>query len=645
VAEESKGAKAGPATDNAADPAAIAIALSAAPNSERVAAKAEEYLEKQKQLVELQTKELAHELELRHWSLLVRHLSGLLRLTLEIGLAMAALGLACFIAAGVWNAAHAEGLIIESFSVPPDMTARGFTGQVIATKTLDELAAMVNSTITSRAAKSYASNWGNDIRVEIPETGISIGEAFRFLKTWLGHETHITGEVTRTATGIAVTARASGNTSLTVSGNEADLDALIHRTAEHIYGSTQPYRYALYLSRLYRDDEATPIFKNLIAMGPARERPWGYIGLSNTLANHGDIVTRISLLESALALQPDNILAQNIRIMSLEFSGRQEEAFRGEELLQATFHRGGGSDLIDAERVPGLRKMSDTRVALTSGDFLKAAQDGAEALALHGPSPIQSLSDPKALAEVGAHDIAAARATMRDPDTFGITPGFSGLTDIATRMWLDSEAEDWMAVLSRVKAVDLLVAKYPGVRTSVPTMIAPLIAYAQARLKDFTAAEELIAQTPGNCYPCLRVRARIAEQRGQYARADYWFDRAARAGPSLPFVPTELGQALLERGKPDEAIAQFRLANEKGPHFADPLEGWGEALIAKNQSHLALAKFEEAGKYAPNWGRLHLKWGQALAYSGNKTEAAKHFARAAQLNLTLSEKAELARHP
>ena len=34
-----------------------------------------------------------------------------------------------------------------------------------------------------------------------------------------------------------------------------------------------------------------------------------------------------------------------------------------------------------------------------------------------------------------------------------------------------------------------------------------------------------------------------------------------------------------------------------------------------------------------------------LTYTGNKTEAAKHFARAASLDLTPSEKSELARHP
>ena len=42
--------------------------------------------------------------------------------------------------------------------------------------------------------------------------------------------------------------------------------------------------------------------------------------------------------------------------------------------------------------------------------------------------------------------------------------------------------------------------------------------------------------------------------------------------------------------------SKFTPTNQKGPHFADPLEGWGEALFAKNQSHLALAQFAEAEK-------------------------------------------------
>jgi len=73
------------------------------------------------------------------------------------------------------------------------------------------------------------------------------------------------------------------------------------------------------------------------------------------------------------------------------------------------------------------------------------------------------------------------------------------------------------------------------------------------------------------------------------------------------------------------------------------LEGWGEALMAKNRSDQALAKFAQANKYAPNWGRLHMKWGEALAFSGKPADAKAQFARAAALDLTPSEKAELMR--
>jgi tetratricopeptide (TPR) repeat protein len=139
-----------------------------------------------------------------------------------------------------------------------------------------------------------------------------------------------------------------------------------------------------------------------------------------------------------------------------------------------------------------------------------------------------------------------------------------------------------------------------------------------------------------------RICALIAEQKGDHANADAWFAKSEAQTPSLPLTDLWWGQALLARGQADAAIEKFKLANQKGPHFADPLEGWGEALMAKNQSRSALEKFAEAEKYAPNWGRLHLKWGEALAFVGRKGEAAKHFARAAQLDLTPAEKSELA---
>ena len=99
----------------------------------------------------------------------------------------------------------------------------------------------------------------------------------------------------------------------------------------------------------------------------------------------------------------------------------------------------------------------------------------------------------------------------------------------------------------------------------------------------------------------------------------------------------------MARGENDGGIAKFTIANQKSPHFADPIEMWGEALMAKNQSHLALAKFEEADNYAPNWGRLHMKWGEALGYAGRKDEARAQYQKASTLDLTPDDKVELAK--
>ena len=198
--------------------------------------KADAFLDDQRHHMHEQIKQI----DLKLWEL---RLGVFLRLaTLCVGLA-AAFGVGLM----VWDAAHSTGLIIEPFAVPSDMAGKGLSGQVVASQMLDKLTTMQDATDSGRSPQSYENNWGDNIRVEIPETGISIGELQRFLKSWLGHDTHITGEVWRTGTGIAVTAREGAAPGATFTGPESDLDGLMQKVAEHIYGITQPYRYANFL--------------------------------------------------------------------------------------------------------------------------------------------------------------------------------------------------------------------------------------------------------------------------------------------------------------------------------------------------------------------------------------------------------------
>jgi tetratricopeptide (TPR) repeat protein len=253
------------------------------------------------------------------------------------------------------------------------------------------------------------------------------------------------------------------------------------------------------------------------------------------------------------------------------------------------------------------------------------------------------LSNNLVQAEIGAHDLKAARATPLDRDRQFFSSDTIAFNEIRISTELATADQDWPAVVATAASAGPILKRHPAMRERFLVQFTPLEAYAQAQLGHFSAAESLITATPPDCDECMLRRAQIAELEGQHARADWWFSLAVKDAPSVPLMYATRGQALLERGQPDAAIAQFTIANRKGPHFADPLEGWGEALMAKNQSHLALAKFAEAEKYAPDWGRLHLKWGEALVYAGRRDEAKAQFARAAQLDLTPTEKAELSR--
>lgn len=180
-------------THGGAGPAGIALA--AAAHNDRVAEKAEEFLgkqaalsDRQSVLLELQAEELRREIHLHHWSLRVRHISDVMKLAFEIAVAFIVLAVVALIGNAIWDAAHDRGLVIEAFQVPPYLASRSLTSEVVANQLLDKLTAIQNATQTARPAQYYANNWGNDIKVQIPDTGVSIGEFNRYLRNWLGHE-------------------------------------------------------------------------------------------------------------------------------------------------------------------------------------------------------------------------------------------------------------------------------------------------------------------------------------------------------------------------------------------------------------------------------------------------------------------------
>ena len=140
-------------------------------------------------------------------------------------------------AALLWNASHSTSLVIEPFEVPPQLTQRGLTGKVVASRVLDQLAALQRGTESMRGAGTYANDWQDDIKLDIPQTGMSIGEAWRTLKGWLGTQTRIGGEVTLVPAGLAITTRAGAETGGTTSGPDLTFDKRLDQAALGLFNN------------------------------------------------------------------------------------------------------------------------------------------------------------------------------------------------------------------------------------------------------------------------------------------------------------------------------------------------------------------------------------------------------------------------
>ena len=590
---------------------------------------ADAFLSAQTELTRLQIEDMEREEKLRFRSARLRHLGEALKVGFELSVALIALLIAAAIASAVWNAARDNGLVVESFSVPPELADKGLTGQVVAARILDRLSALQAQTVSHRAASSYANNWGNDIKVQIPDTGISIGDFNRYLHQWLGHETHITGEIYRAPAGLAVTARAGSTASPTFTG--ADLDKLLQQAAEAVYAQTQPYRYAVYLMNTGRAAEAKTQYDKLIATGSTLDRAWAYIGLGNYYQTNGDTAAMLGAMHRALAIRPDFVMAYSNIAPTEGNLGHDEVSLDAERRVVELLEHGTDPDISVTAAMVDLPQ-AQSALASDLGDF--GAQLGFDRQIEDGPD-FNNQRENALQNDVVAYGFLHDAAGMRR-----VTASFGPAADpqaAFSRLGNDAFAEytlgHWQVMLARRAMFDAALAKLGPLGRSVSErQYWPVVAHALALAGDFAAAHRLIDKTPTDCTICLRARGNIDAAQKNWGGADYWFARAAAYGPSIPFVWTDWGAMLLAKGDADAAIAKFKIANRTGPHFADPLEMWGEALMKKNRSDLALAKFAQAAKYAPRWGRLHLKWGEALFYSGDRDGAAKQFAAAADLS-------------
>jgi tetratricopeptide (TPR) repeat protein len=618
------GAEDGPPQEGGA--AAISLALGRAGRGKgrsALDAKAEAFLDQQTELIRLQ-KEHLHEqrlLQLAH--LRVRRWKDRFSLALQaLGLA-AGVAAAAVIGAMAWTAHQDHGLVIEAFSTSPAFAQRGLTGEAMAGELMDRIQVIkrqIDQNSISQSA-SVKTDRDTDIKVEIPETGLSITAAWRLLRDWMGGGRKVEGELRQADDGsLVLTARVDGRPAVTAKGAPGDLDKLEQQAAEQIYQASDPVNFVIYLDATGRKLEALAEAERLATRSPETLSLWATVEHDVDPERAWALADMAARYDHTTPYPYFELLRAERRLghaeAALTAARRLQQRMQGEKVGPTALLSGaGGSEVLH---------LAQTTIAVSLGDYahdpLRLAKPGADA-----SEPLQPLLDAAML-----HDVDRARALMAEAVTIK-ADGALGLD--RARYEVDAAAGDGSAATADAariiaadedaRARDPVPAGMAGLARVEGAIDAPRLAQARLMTGDVAGAAASIAASPLDAYDAVRARGRIASAGRDWAGADRRFALALRLGPSLPFAELDWAASLLARGDVDGAIARLAAAHAKAPQFADPLELWGEALMKKGDHAGAADKFRQAATLAPAWTRNRLMLGQAVRLSGQQHEASR----------------------
>jgi len=195
------------------------------------------------------------------------------------------------------DALTSRRVVVHPFHAPPPLEARGINGEVVASGLLDELSRLQDATRSDIQKLDQSSGWSSQVKLEVPDTGVSLGELSRLLKERYGHDVHIEGDLVETPTGgLALTVRGNGVPANTFEGSAIELGKLTTRAAEYVYAKSQPARWAYYLQNAGRAEEAIAFCRTAFGSASAEDRPYLLNVWANSINNTG------GSLEEALGL-------------------------------------------------------------------------------------------------------------------------------------------------------------------------------------------------------------------------------------------------------------------------------------------------------------------------------------------------------
>jgi Flp pilus assembly protein TadD len=122
------------------------------------------------------------------------------------------------------------------------------------------------------------------------------------------------------------------------------------------------------------------------------------------------------------------------------------------------------------------------------------------------------------------------------------------------------------------------------------------------------------------------------QQNGKIEEAVSHFRRALQVNPQSYLAHTNLGAALQELGQSDQAISHYLRALRIKPDYFNARYNLGNLLLRGDRIEEAVDHFREALRSQPDDAGAHNSLGSALGMQGKLAEAAAHFEQAARLD-------------
>lgn len=584
---------------------AAAVAASAVRQDPQVARETSAFLRRQSQLLELQAKQLeeAHALRLVH----LRHQSRLLRaqrigqgfrIVFHLATALIAVAICTGIGVMLYDAIRSRGVVLEPFDVPPALAASGETGRVVTGALRDELIRLRGASGAERESRrGQPSAWSGEVRVAAPQVGASLGELGGLLRARFGHDLYLFGQVVVSpAGGLALSVRGDGIAPRTFvsAGGDASAGALAGLTtlaAEYVYGQAQPVQWANYLASSGRYEELIAFARQAYLTTQHTDRARLLDSWAFALMSTGKVREAVPLLRQAMPLVDDPHYFGPYYLLSTALAalGDEEGAYRvGQQMLQAAGGRPGRAGETWYQALDSL-----TWNLLAERDALVADRDAAGGAIVHDEG--LRIAD----LEVRLHDPTAAELALNTSAGDNRDPGVVAARHFVAGQ-LAAQAGDPARAVSELEAFgksfnDADEVLLPG----AGCWIAP--AEEAAGQPDRADA---ILKAGGTFVDCYRFRADILDHRGDWESAQKAYADAVALAPDLPAAYYSWGLALARHADVAGALVRLIDANQRGPHWADPLKAWGDLLAKNGDLRQALEKYDEALRLAPNWEAL-----------------------------------------